>query len=276
MKRRLFPDKTQFTTWIDRISFRQLLLIWIGIIAIFGILYYFLSGTNATLYSTLSKSPVSHIFEAIYFSFITATSTGYGDIIPKGGFQIIVIFEVIAGLLLLALVTSKLVSLKQNLILNEIYEISLNEKINRIRSSLLLYRQQISRIARHLGNKRSYKVYFDDVNISVHNLENVLQEILVMVRKKNLYVKNLDSVGAGLIMNSVVQSFKRTHRLISDMNRIKDWKEKLNINLLNNCIKLNESIFESISKSSLIDQETLTNLNSDNDTILKTLKDSLK
>jgi len=64
----------------------------------------------------------------------------------NGFFKLISIFEVVFGLLLLAFVTSKLVSIKQDVILNEIYDISFNERLSMVRSSLLLFRQSLSRM----------------------------------------------------------------------------------------------------------------------------------
>ncbi len=86
---------------------------------------------------------INNLPDSIYFSFVTATTTGFGDFLPQGWFKLIVIAEVICGLLLLALVTSKLVSIKQDILLKEIYDMSFYERINRLRSGLLLFRQNL-------------------------------------------------------------------------------------------------------------------------------------
>ena len=119
-------------TWLDKLTFFKIFLIWTSVIVIFGLIYFFFTTTRAFLFYTTSNSTVDQVLDAIYFSFITATSTGYGDIVPSGVFKIITIFEVVFGLLLLAFVTSRLISIKQDIILTEIYEISFNEKINRL------------------------------------------------------------------------------------------------------------------------------------------------
>ena len=109
-KKRLFS--------LDKIKFYQILLFWFFLIFLFGVIYYFFLGRlGADLVSTVSKQPITKATDAVYFSFITATSTGFGDIIPIGFFKVMAIAEVTLGLLLLALVTSKLVSIKQDIIL---------------------------------------------------------------------------------------------------------------------------------------------------------------
>src|SRR3989338_6930496 len=131
------PSDGKFVNWIDKLKFIHILILWVFIIMSFGMAYYFLANVNSFLYYNLDQSPITRVIDAVYFSFVAATTTGFGDIIPMGVFKIVSIIEVIFGLLLLALVTSKLVSIKQDMILDEIYESSLNEKINRLRSSLL-------------------------------------------------------------------------------------------------------------------------------------------
>src|SRR3989344_3551522 len=105
---RIKSDK--LNTWFDRLTFGHIFIIWACIITVFGILYHFFSGSASNLFYTRTGGPVSSMLDSIYFSFITATTTGFGDIIPHGFFKVIAIFEAISGLLLLAFVTSKLVS----------------------------------------------------------------------------------------------------------------------------------------------------------------------
>ena len=114
----------RFTTWVDRVTFIHILVVWIVVISSFGIVYFLLASKNAYLLSTASNIPVQGIIDHIYFSFVTATTTGFGDIVPMGYFKLIAIVEVTFGFMLLAFVTSKLVSLKQNVLLDEIYDIS--------------------------------------------------------------------------------------------------------------------------------------------------------
>ncbi len=143
-------NQKRFTTWLDKTNFFHIFFIWALIIVIFGICYFILRTDNTLLYYISEKENVTRLTDAIYFSFVTATSTGFGDIIPLGFFKLMAVLEVIFGLMLLAFVTSKLVSIKQDVILTEIYDLSFNEKINRIRASMLFFRQQISRLIAHI------------------------------------------------------------------------------------------------------------------------------
>ena len=111
--RKIRKPKTVIT-WLDKLTFPRILILWLFIITFFGLLYYFFANGNSFLFWNINRDTISTVADSIYFSFITATTTGYGDVLPTGAFKIIAIVEVIAGLLLLALVTSKLVSIKQD------------------------------------------------------------------------------------------------------------------------------------------------------------------
>ncbi|MBI2523204.1 two pore domain potassium channel family protein, partial [Candidatus Woesearchaeota archaeon] len=68
--------------WLDRISFLHILIIWITTIVIFGLVYHFLDSSENRLLYVLKNNAVDDLTDSIYFSFVTATTTGFGDIIP--------------------------------------------------------------------------------------------------------------------------------------------------------------------------------------------------
>src|SRR3989344_7262124 len=156
--------KGKFTTWVDNIGFLNIFIIWTAVIVVFGFLYFYLPDDTSFLYNSLERSVIEKIGDAMYFSFGTATITGVGGIVPIGmEFQFYSVIEVLFALFLLAFFTSKLVSIKQDIIISEIYEISFNERINRIRSSLLLFRQQIARAIEHTEDHTIKKREVDDL-----------------------------------------------------------------------------------------------------------------
>jgi hypothetical protein len=77
---------TRIQVFIDRFTFIRILLVWLGIIFLFSVIYYFLPTAGGYLLKTRSSIPASSFYESIYFSFITATTTGFGDITPVGFF----------------------------------------------------------------------------------------------------------------------------------------------------------------------------------------------
>ena len=81
----------------------NILVWWIGIIFGFAFIYYFFSGIyNGIAYYITSYNP--NFLEALYFSIVTFTTLGFGDLTPKPGFfQLFASFEALLGAIFMAL-----------------------------------------------------------------------------------------------------------------------------------------------------------------------------
>lgn len=267
-----FKEK-RLITWIDKLKFYYIFFIWVGIVVLFGIIYYISSDSSSFLrYNDGTNSVIGNVVDAIYFSFITATSTGFGDIIPFGNFKFVAIIEVLFGLVLLAVVTSKLVSIKQDIILNEIYELSFNERINRMRSSLLLFRQNASRIITLIEINKIRTREVNDLYIQISLLEDTLSEIqqIMSQRKNNMFIKGIDPLNAELLFNSTNTSFSKLSELLKVLNQEnRDWKRNITVNMINRCIKLYDKLYLVLEKTKTIDSNAKKELNERKKNVVK-------
>jgi hypothetical protein len=87
----------QLTTWlgkkIENVSYGRIGLYILIIITICS-LYFWI----ASSYFQGTNNPTLSIFDSFYFSIITFTTLGYGDIAPIGFGKIVASFEVLSGL----------------------------------------------------------------------------------------------------------------------------------------------------------------------------------
>ncbi len=266
--------------WLDKITFAKILLLWVFIIAGFGLFYFYVMNNNSFLFHTTQNKGVRNLPDALYFSFITATTTGFGDIVPFGWFKLIAILEVILGLFLLAFVTSKLVSLKQDIMLYELYEISFNERVNKVRSSLILFRQDInaliSSIQEGTAKKRGITNNFDYL---ISSFENNMSETVSLVanRRDEYFVKKLDAVNTEIIVNNLLLSFERLHELIRIMNRYHiNWRTKTAVTLIKRSISLNERLFKRLNASRRALAHVLDDLNERKAKVTALVEDDLE
>jgi hypothetical protein len=244
----------------------------------FGLAYYLLAGPSTHLLYSVSKIPVDSLSDSIYFSFITATSTGFGDITPVGYFKIISIFEVFFGLVLLAIVTSKLVSIKQDVIMNEIYEISFNERINRIRSSMLVFRQNLSRVISNIESDTIRKREISDLYTYLSSLEDNLNEVANLMQRNNgnSFTKSLDPMISELLFHSITQSFEKLFELISLMNNNNiEWRRKITISLVERCLDTNTRLFEALHKTNSVSEKTYSDLHLHNKKVIEPMRGCL-
>ncbi len=246
--------------FLDKLTFFYILFLWTGVIILFGLVYYFFSGESSHLLYSIPQERVYSLLDHIYFSFITATSTGFGDIIPEGFHKIISIVEVVFGLVLLAFVTSKFIAIKQNMILTEIYEISLHEKINRIRSSFLLFRQKIGLLIDIVEEKPLRKRDIDELVNHISPFEDTLQDILILLQRdqKNEFTKGVDSVELELIFHSMKQSLEKLNELIKTLNRSRlDWRRETTIKSIRKCLNHNHELLDLLAKLPSIPQQSI-------------------
>ena len=263
--------KEKFTNWIDKVSFIHILLLWVVVVFSFGVIYLYFQNSTTYLNYNIKQTPVTDLKDAIYFSFVTATTTGFGDIVPIGSFKVVAIFEVVFGLLLLAVVTSKLVSIKQDIIIGELYDLTLNEKINSIRSSLLLFRQNIERIITKIEDEIIHKREVKSLHVVISSFEDSLTEILNLLEKSknSQFIKKLDPVNTQLIFNSILTSFEKFNEFMN-IAKVKDiaWMDDLNKNLIEQCIHLTDKLFNELNSSKSLMKEIVADLNSRKTTVI--------
>lgn len=264
--------------WIDKLTFVRILLVWLTTVIMFGLVYFFFKNGSSYLFYNTEGKIVDTIRDSIYFSFITATTTGFGDIVPFGFFKFIATAEVIFGLMLLAIVTSKLVSIKQDVILSELYDISLKEKVNRLRSSMLLFRQNLERVMSKIEDSSIQKREINSIYIYISSFEDVLSEILALTVKqgKQIFIKNIDTVSIELIFNSILSSFEKLNELMVIMNQKKiKWDTDINLLVLNKCLRINENLFNMLVSSKIATKEFLADLGARKAKVITAIKNEI-
>jgi hypothetical protein len=124
---------------VQQRSTLQLFMIWIGTILLSGSCFWLgaLIGEHGLVEA---GSPVGADFKgfvsALYFSFVTATSIGYGDIVPVGAGRVIAVAEAITALLIFGAVVAKFVSHRQEELVQEIHRITFEERLDRVQTNL--------------------------------------------------------------------------------------------------------------------------------------------
>jgi len=141
----------------ERRSTADLVVLWFGTIGTCAIIYWLLSAYSmgglreggATIGGGLHA-----LLTAIYFSFVTATSVGFGDVVPLGALRAVAIAEAVAGLLIFGAGVSKLVSRRQEQVVSEIHRIAFEDRLERVQTdlhSVLMEMQTIAQQCRSAG-----------------------------------------------------------------------------------------------------------------------------
>lgn len=267
-------------TIFEKLKFRHILVLWVTIIMLFAMSYYFFQTDSNYLHYNPQGNKVDSFLDIVYFSFIASTSTGFGDIVPIGGiFKIIAIFQVVFGLLLLAMVTTKLVSLKQDILLSEIYDISFNQQVHRLKSSLLMFRQNLTKMIGRIDDEKIRKKELSEIYSYVSPIELAIGEVTIILSKGNsgYFTKKVDQLTAEVLLKNILQSFEMIHDLIISLNNSKfDWKKDLTSSQIHYFISLNEELFDNASKSKIIPVKNMIHLKAEKTRIINALEADMK
>jgi ion channel len=124
--------------------------LWLEIVVGCGAIYWILEWTPSPALEA-NGVRIAHdirgLFSALYFSAVTATSVGYGDILPTGVARLLAIVESAAGLLIFGVLISKFVSRRQEEVLAEIHRIAFEDRLGRLRTNLHLVRTELQTTA---------------------------------------------------------------------------------------------------------------------------------
>src|SRR2546428_450025 len=138
-----------FLASIAERSIGSLLRLWLGMILGFGVIYWIADGWQGHGL-VANGNPVDlsagGLAQAVYFSFVTALSIGYGDVVPLGPARVLAIAEGFAGLLIFGCVISKLVSQRQEEMVEEIHRTSFEDRLGRVRTNLHLVLSELQAI----------------------------------------------------------------------------------------------------------------------------------
>jgi hypothetical protein len=88
----------------------------------------------------------------IYFSFVTATSIGFGDLLPLGPARVLAVVEGTAGLLLFGSVVTKLVSNRQKQAIEEIHLQTFESRRGRVQTNLHMVLSELQFVSTEFEN----------------------------------------------------------------------------------------------------------------------------
>jgi hypothetical protein len=152
---RLAPRRGLSSRFVDALadqSVGALFWLWIEIVLGCGVVYWLLAWASPRFALMSNGGPIAGglrgFLPALYFSAVTATSVGYGDIVPTGAARVLAVFEGIAGLILFGCVVSKFVSRRQEQLIGEIHRIAFEDRLGRVRTNLLLVRTELQATSR--------------------------------------------------------------------------------------------------------------------------------
>ena len=204
---------------LTRASALSLLLSWVGIAVFCSVFYFVLTEVSPGngIRIPLHQSPLSVLLDSIYFSIITMTTIGYGDILPLGFSRAIVSLQGIAGYGLLALVVTKLVSYRQNQAIAEMHRLAYEDIFKSTRAGLHLVRTDLDIVmeeARESGTLSPQT--YDNLSIAYLQAQALVEEILSFYEGQ-LYA--IEPKRERLLIEAVQRTIRRLEEMLSALTK---------------------------------------------------------
>ena len=155
------------------------------------------------------------------------------------------------GLIIWGVVISKLIGVKQEVILEEVYDISYEELLDRQRSGLYLFRSDINRVVEKVESGiikpreiRDLWMVFSGLDTNLGNIK----KLIMPHKSEKYYYKKIDVFRLELLLNSIRLSVDKLLDLIKTLKANKvEWRSELLVTSILEDVKIVREIVDSQS-----------------------------
>lgn len=215
----------------DNQNYTGLLVVWVLTNVLFSVGYWLLSIYSPADAPTFPahETLIMRFLESLYFSIITATSVGYGDIVPMGFSKLLAIVHSILALLVFAIFVTKLVSRRQDLAVQEVHRMTSESVFHHVRAGMYVVRKDFDRIIRLVERKEALTPHdWDNIATAFLQAQSVTEEIPEFYGKAySLYV--IDEKRERLLIESLERTLRRIHHMLAIMEDGSiDWRMQEN------------------------------------------------
>lgn len=212
---------------LTQASYTQLFLTWLSVNISFAAVYLLLSTFAPAHGPTLlaAMDVPERIFNSIYFSIITGTSTGYGDIVPLGFSKLLSMLQTVLALLIFATFVTKLVSRRQDAALKEVHRMTYESIFYSIRQGLFIIRKDCDAFIRIVGRQKSLNEReWETLSTTFLQAQSLIEEIPNLYEGKAHDLYTIDPKRERLLFEAIQRTLQRVDALICALQHNKiDW-----------------------------------------------------
>ncbi|MEQ1849323.1 MAG: potassium channel family protein [Candidatus Peribacteraceae bacterium] len=221
-----FTRKTQsIVEYVIGMSYIRLGLIYatmiLGCSALYTVLFHLAPEHAPTLrHGTI----VSEFLDALYFSVITATSVGYGDILPQGISKLLAALEVILGLSIFAILVSKPISERQERTLLRTHKLTLDSMLTNIREGFFLMRKDFDNLMQDAADGKLDDALLRNFAVALGQGQ-ILMEDIPTFYDIDRHISGLDARREMLLAEAVQRTFDRLIHTLEVLDKHKlEWR----------------------------------------------------
>jgi hypothetical protein len=162
--------------------------------------------------------------DSIYFSVITATTVGYGDILPQGWSKLLAGIQAIIAFFVFGLCISKLVSSKQEIAIRQMHKLTFDDVFRNTREGLYIVRKDIDHVLMQAeAARRVDDEHWENLAVAFKQAESLIAEIPDFYTSDGeLYV--IDERREELLQEAVHRTLHRINQMLDRFAALQiDW-----------------------------------------------------
>ncbi len=215
-KSRAVPNNEPWVAKLTSLTYQSLLLLYVGLIVGFGILYYLLATFAPAHGPSIPPGAAGWLrfLDSLYYSTITATTVGYGDIVPHGISKILAGLQSITALFVFAVLVSKSISHRQEAALYQMHQLTFDDVFTSVREGFFIMRKDFDElISEARSAKKLQENSWENLLTAYRQGEVLFEEIPKFYdTERRLYV--IDTHREQLLIESVERTMERLCTLL--------------------------------------------------------------
>ncbi len=204
---------------VTQMPYASLLSIWLGLTVSFAAAYFALETyfPQHGPEGLEGESPLFLFLDCLYYSIITATSTGYGDIVPIGFSKVLASIQSLSSIFIFAVFIAKLMSHQQEAMLTEVHRLTFEDVFHNNREGLFLARKDLDTVIREVEKTGSLS------EEGWQNFLNASRQIQAMVQEipefyaSDSHRYSIDQTREQLLLEAVHRTLHRVNATIDAM-----------------------------------------------------------
>ncbi|ALM11224.1 MAG: Ion transport 2 domain protein [Candidatus Peribacter riflensis] len=202
---------------IITLPYTALFSLWFVLAALFAAAYALLAvfAPEHAPQALLDQGPLRLIGNSLYYSVITSTTTGYGDIVPMGFSKFLSCIQSVVGFFLLAVFVTKLVSQQQELAVRQMHKLTYEDVFHNTREGLFVIRNDFDRLIQKVEQREPLTLEdWDDLAIAFKQGQSLLLEIPEFYSPEEVGLYTIDERREQLLQEAVHRTLHRINQLI--------------------------------------------------------------
>lgn len=198
-------------------SYTTLFTLWVTLAAGFGVFYALLAtfAPENAPQGLLHLDAIDRLGNSMYFSIITATSIGYGDIVPMGLSKTLSGIQAIVGLFIFAVLVGKLVSQQQELAVRQMHKLTYEDVFHNTREGLYIIRKDFDRMIDKVECKVPLSTMdWEDLATAYKQGQSLILEIPEFYSPEETPLYTIDARREQLLMEAVHRTLHRINHLL--------------------------------------------------------------